>query len=66
VESQLSQTPTVWKVEPGEQGQSDAGWMAGIMENIAESSEWNRKAAAVTGLAAFAAALSAVLNVLAT
>jgi hypothetical protein len=53
----------MWRVESGETGVAQAGWIAGIMKSAVESANLNKRAAFWTGLSVLLSAIAAVLNV---
>jgi hypothetical protein len=53
-----------WEVEPGEAESSQAGWTAGVMNSIVQSTKLNKRAAWWTGLAVLFGAVSSILSAL--
>lgn len=63
--SRVQVNPT-WDDEPGEVEASQNGWIAGILNNVTESSDLNRKAAFLTGMSVLLGANGGLLSVAAS
>jgi drug/metabolite transporter superfamily protein YnfA len=62
--SRTSIQPT-WTVEPGEAQLAQQGWVVGIMNNVQQSAELNKRAAFWTGVGVLLGAASVIVNTLA-
>lgn len=59
--SRIPATPT-WKIEPGDQQLSQAGWVAGTLEALSASARLNSRAAIWTALSVALAAFSSLIG----